>query len=196
MPNQAQREHTLIEEERFCLFCGGVLPTKHKSRKYCSKQCKNKAFGANYKRSTGRSHSFTCYHKRKDSGLCAHCGKTPVEKGKAYCPRCSSLKAKSDTNARRKLKQRVIETYGGKCTCCGETHFEFLGIDHVYGGGKAHRDSLRKVGNEIYRWLELQGFPKDKFRLLCHNCNISLGQYGYCPHQGKNGSSGTEKVNI
>ena len=27
------------------------------------------------------------------------------------------------------------------------------------------------------------GFPKDKYRLLCHNCNQSMGWYGYCPHQ-------------
>jgi hypothetical protein len=25
-------------------------------------------------------------------------------------------------------------------------------------------------------------FP-DGFQVLCHNCNMSIGLYGYCPHQ-------------
>jgi hypothetical protein len=29
--------------------------------------------------------------------------------------------------------------------------------------------------------LARNGFP-DGYRVLCHNCNMALGQYGYCPH--------------
>jgi hypothetical protein len=66
------------------------------------------------------------------------------------------------------------------CACCGENHYEFLAIDHINGGG----DSMRKElghGN-IGRVLKARGFPLG-YRILCHNCNMAIGFYGYCPHQ-------------
>jgi hypothetical protein len=81
----------------------------------------------------------------------------------------------------RKLKAEVMAAYGGKCECCGEKHIEFLTIDHVEGDGAAHRARCGK-GRKIYADIKRQGFPKDKYRCLCFNCNITLGFYGYCPH--------------
>jgi hypothetical protein len=78
-----------------------------------------------------------------------------------------------------RLREQMIAAYGGCCACCGETHKEFLQIDHVGGGGKKHR---AEVGQHIAAWLRMNGWPKDKFRLLCANCNQSLGFRGYCPH--------------
>jgi hypothetical protein len=84
----------------------------------------------------------------------------------------------------RKLKAEVIAAYGGKCVCCGITEFAFLTIDHIHGGGEAHR---RKVGmgKNFYRWLKRNGFPQEEFRLLCFNCNCARGHLGYCPHERK-----------
>jgi radical SAM protein with 4Fe4S-binding SPASM domain len=31
--------------------------------------------------------------------------------------------------------------------------------------------------------LKNNNYPKDLFRLLCHNCNMARGCYGYCPHE-------------
>lgn len=84
--------------------------------------------------------------------------------------------------ADRQLKAEVMEAYGGKCECCGEDHIEFLTIDHVNGDGAEHRSALGK-GRRVYADIKRQGFPKDKYRCLCLNCNISLGFYGYCPHK-------------
>ena len=82
-----------------------------------------------------------------------------------------------------KRKMAVIEAYGGECVCCGETRPQFLSIDHVKGNGRKHVESLgRGRGHDFYRWLRDQGFPKDDFRLLCMNCNFSIGAYGFCPH--------------
>lgn len=81
----------------------------------------------------------------------------------------------------RHEKAEVIEAYGGKCVCCGERHIEFLTIDHTDGSGATHRRSKGK-GRGIYRDLKRRGFPKEKYQVLCLNCNISLGFYGYCPH--------------
>jgi hypothetical protein len=66
------------------------------------------------------------------------------------------------------------------CACCGETTYEFLCIDHINGGGAQHAQEIGR--GKIYRWLINNSFPIG-FRVLCHNCNLSLGYYGYCPHQ-------------
>jgi len=85
----------------------------------------------------------------------------------------------------RKLRRDVLAAYGGRCACCGEATPEFLGIDHVNNDGESHRRELAGYGRSIYRWLKMNGFPQDgRFQLLCHNCNISKGCYGGCPHNG------------
>lgn len=81
----------------------------------------------------------------------------------------------------REAKESVVSAYGGKCECCGETIIEFLTIDHINGDGFLHRRRVGK-GRKIYRDLIKAGFPKDNYRLLCFNCNIARGFYGYCPH--------------
>ena len=84
----------------------------------------------------------------------------------------------------QKLRLEVLTAYGGnppRCACCGEGHIEFLGIDHIYGGGHKHRRQIG-MGQNLYRWLKANNYP-DGYRALCHNCNLSLGFYGYCPHQ-------------
>ncbi|MFM9966734.1 MAG: hypothetical protein ACKV2Q_36640 [Planctomycetaceae bacterium] len=83
---------------------------------------------------------------------------------------------------KRQLKAEVMNAYGGACACCGESHIEFLTIDHVDGSGAEHRRRVGK-GEGIYRDLKARGFPKDGYQVLCLNCNIALGFYGYCPHR-------------
>lgn len=78
-------------------------------------------------------------------------------------------------------RSSALLNYGGKCTCCGEEQYEFLVIDHVNGGGDNHRREIGR-GAVVYRWLADHGYP-DGFQVLCHNCNSSLGHYGYCPHR-------------
>lgn len=79
-----------------------------------------------------------------------------------------------------KLKDFVYKMYGDKCDCCGETNREFFAIDHINGGGTEER---RKLGTRgILIMASKEGFQKEKYRLLCHNCNMSLGFFGYCPH--------------
>lgn len=84
----------------------------------------------------------------------------------------------------RNQKQIVVDNYGGKCNCCGESKIEFLTIDHVNNNGaedrKLHKD---KTGSGMYRWLIKNNFPKDNYQLLCFNCNCAKGFYGVCPHQ-------------
>lgn len=83
----------------------------------------------------------------------------------------------------RNIRLRCIEHYGGTCACCGENRYEFLAIDHINGGGGKHR---KKTGGHTERWLVKNNFPQG-YRILCHNCNQSLGLYGYCPHKKNQG---------
>jgi hypothetical protein len=87
------------------------------------------------------------------------------------------------------LRIKVMGYYSNgsmSCECCGENTVEFLSIDHINGGGAAHRRSLKmKAGGYMfYRWLINNGYPGG-FRVLCHNCNMSYGSFGFCPHQNK-----------
>lgn len=81
----------------------------------------------------------------------------------------------------RKLRQKAVDAYGGKCTCCGETRFEFLCIDHVHGGGNEHRKTVQS-GTPLLHWLQKRNYP-DGFQLLCSNCNSARGRFGRCPHE-------------
>jgi hypothetical protein len=84
----------------------------------------------------------------------------------------------------RKLRRAVLEAYGGECphcACCGDRHEEFLTIDHINNdGAKDRREGKRGIG--FYTWLINSGFPSG-YRVLCMNCNFSLGMRGYCPHK-------------
>ncbi len=87
----------------------------------------------------------------------------------------------------KKLRLAALQAYSGKsphCACCRESNLEFLSIDHIHGGGRKHRMELKGKGVVFCRWLRDQGYPPG-FRVLCHNCNFSMGIYGYCPHRRK-----------
>ena len=74
-------------------------------------------------------------------------------------------------------------------SCCGETGFEFLTVDHINNDGNEHRRQI-KAAFGIYGWLEKNGFPKDGLQLLCWNCNMGKrANGGTCPHQALEGST-------
>lgn len=83
---------------------------------------------------------------------------------------------------RRLRRREVIAHYGGKCACCDEEKLEFLCMDHINGGGTKHRREIGGYGAAFYLWIKREKFPEG-FRVLCWNCNSSLGMYGYCPHK-------------
>lgn len=87
---------------------------------------------------------------------------------------------------RMRVRCEAISHYSSganSCSCCGESHFEFLCIDHTNGGGNKHREQSNITsGHHMIAWLRRKGYPPG-FRVLCHNCNSSIGYWGYCPHQ-------------
>jgi hypothetical protein len=74
-------------------------------------------------------------------------------------------------------KLQVFAAYGNKCSCCGETKKAFLTIDHIFNDGIGDYRGL-------YDRLIKLGFPKDRYRLLCFNCNCGRRvNGGVCPHK-------------
>jgi hypothetical protein len=123
------------------------------------------------------------------------------------CKTCERLRHKRDyqnrfpiiqaDNKRRSREDRLaaMRHYcSGEphCQCCGESNIEFLTFDHVEGGGRQHR---KDIGGNFYGWLRRQGYPEG-FRVLCFNCNCSLGHYGYCPHGNVIGPKRMEKPRV
>lgn len=87
--------------------------------------------------------------------------------------------ARLDYTAR--LRDEVFDHYGRTCSCCDDT--EDLTIDHVGGGGGAHRTALfgrRNGGGEgFYRWLIQNDFPSG-YQVLCRPCNASKADGAAC----------------
>lgn len=89
-----------------------------------------------------------------------------------------------------KLKRQVMDAYGSKCACCGETELTFLTIDHINNDGNEHRREMAaesgnysQAGARTYRWLRDNNFPEG-FQVLCANCNYGRQwNGGICPHQ-------------
>lgn len=81
----------------------------------------------------------------------------------------------------KSLRSQVLAAYGGQCACCGESTPEFLSIDHIYNDGAAERKRTG-AGYPFYVKLRQQGFPRDRYQVLCYNCNYAKSRYGACPH--------------
>lgn len=82
------------------------------------------------------------------------------------------------------LRAKVIEAYGSKCACCGESEPAFLTIEHTRRDGAAHRRSLAKSNSAGIYWdLKRRGWPTDGYELLCFNCNHASWKLGICPHR-------------
>lgn len=159
-----------------CYLCGKP------SHKYNCNECEEK-------------YGIITPQKRKELallGLCGQCGKRPFYKNQKTCEKClkrqksyyyTSGQREKMIVQTRELRIRVVNHYGGRCVCCGETEYTFLAIDHINGGGNEHRRKIKKNGSNILKWLIKQDFPPE-FQILCHNCNMS--KYlngGVCAHK-------------
>jgi len=95
--------------------------------------------------------------------------------------RCNQLVREEN----QRLRDEVIDAYGGECACCGETRKEYLTIDHIDGNGnKQKREIGVKDSRSLYRWLRQNNYPEG-FQVLCFNCNCGKGSYSVCPHNSE-----------
>lgn len=169
---------------KYCPECAA----RH-TREVAASQKKNKVAGLclcgrspeKGKRSCGR-----CLERRralterhKASGVCISCLCRPAESEHVTCDACFEKTRAKGREIRARYRKAVLDHYGNKCACCGETHNEFLTLDHINSDGKEHRKVVD--GATLYRWLMLNGYPEN-FQILCWNCNVAKGRYGRCPH--------------
>lgn len=126
------------------------------------------------------------YDQRSASGLCVGCGKAQPLAGIKFCENCKRLNSVASKKAIARRKQKVILAYGGKCVCCGESNPDFLTIDHILNDGAEERKKFNGYnGQSTYSALIKSGFPKDRYQLLCWNCNMGKRiNNGICPHLG------------
>lgn len=81
------------------------------------------------------------------------------------------------------MRRELIDAYGGECACCGESEPLFLDLDHINNDGNAHRKRGARSLALLYE-IKREGWPKDKYRLLCCNCNQGRSRNGgTCPHK-------------
>ena len=137
-------------------------------------QCSNCGSTETKKRAKGLCQK--CYHKQYKH---LHHERT-LEHQRAYYRRHKESFIAKISAKRRQMRLKMIEALGGQCVCCGEKSKEFLCLDHIKGGGR--REYKKKARHQIWRAAMKEGLPRDRYRLLCWNCNSSLGLYGYCPH--------------
>lgn len=123
----------------------------------------------------------TCHPERRlrADGLCNACyGKRKYDEDPELY-RARAREHQSRTRAR--LRAELLAAYGGRCVCprCPETNPDFLTLEHINGGGRAHR---KEVGSHSYADLRRRGWPQDGYTLLCWNCNAGSRFTGICPH--------------
>ena len=134
----------------------------------------------------GREH----YRKKRDEVLAARVIHYASNADRIRAER--AMKRNAETRARanelqkqryRALRAEVIAAFGGCCQCCGEAEPMFLELDHVGNDGAAHRREIGRGSHATYKRVKASGFPRDRFQLLCANCNQGRQRNGgICPH--------------
>ena len=167
-----------------CEMCGKEVNVTGNKQKFCPscsainfKMIKKKYRESHLEQEKQQKKRYRETHKEEINAYMKKWSKNNRDKRRSICN-------KSSKKLYDKRRIQVLEYYGGrppKCACCGENHIEFLGIDHIKGGGVKHRKKIKSKYNNIYSFLVRNNFPKG-FRVLCYNCNLSRGFYGYCPH--------------
>ena len=82
------------------------------------------------------------------------------------------------------LRQEILRLLGGKCTChcgCADTNLRHLQLDHLNGGGKDDRKTVR--GQAVYTRLlaeMLSGQVTGILTPLCANCHFEKTMHGGC----------------
>ena len=170
-----------------CVVCGREIVKDHNRRKYCADCAFQKQLEAKRKyqkkwrqqnpdKDRERKRKF--YKKNPDWWR-------EYRKKRSQNPEFKKKRREYQKKYYTKIRMMVLKHYGGKnpkCAICGENHIECLGIDHIRGGGNKHRKAFKGRYRSIYEFLYHNGFPED-FRVLCHNCNMSLAFYGYSPYE-------------
>lgn len=174
--NMSSDLHNISHNTSYCKDC--FKSWKVKRKKYLRKW--------RAKKSDERNAYFKSYRLKNRGKISKQTSNRRAEKIKGLGPEeLKKFRKKENDHAKKftiKLKFEVLKAYGGKCICCGETQPYFLTIDHVYNDGASDR-KINGSGRRFYHYLKRLGFPKDRYQILCYNCNNAKRILGYCPHR-------------
>ena len=150
--------------------CAEVLPESRKSKR-CQKCSREAAVRSEEK--------FRAEKGEKDFDARRHgrAARNYKKNGHKYRDRARERRAT--------LRAEFIHEYGGVCSCCGENTPVFLTLEHLDNDGKEHRDEVGHDPGQLLRDLKRRGWPKDKYTLMCFNCNRARWVLGECPHKRK-----------
>jgi coproporphyrinogen III oxidase len=167
-------------DSKKCTRCGQI-----KSKNDFYKEKRNRDGCSSYCISCHKEHGKEYFEKNKSQVLarCKAYKASHVKERRAEYQRTKEKYSERAHIRNAAMRDLVVDHYGGRCACCGEATREFLEIDHINGGGNKHRREIKCFGNKFYDWLIKNDFPEG-FQVLCSNCNMSKGRYGYCPHGG------------
>jgi hypothetical protein len=120
-----------------------------------------------------------CFSGKLTGNKAGYDQRNPRGTVKNRCKQCYALRFWT------KARLDFYEAMGEKCECCGEQDIRFLTLDHRNNDGNEHRKSGIQC-QQIYLRARKEGYPKDKYALLCYNCNCAKAHRskdGTCPHK-------------
>lgn len=80
-----------------------------------------------------------------------------------------------EARLRDKVRSEMIEAYGGRCKHCGENDAIVMTLDHTFNDPEKEYEECgtsARGGKWLYRKLKREGWPQERFQLLCFNCNM------------------------
>lgn len=190
----------------FCSFCSETekefLTVDHKNDDGYLDRSSNSSFSAKHIYSRIKSGLDT---PNRFQVLCWNCNrsKPPLKKSvaravgiKKTCLGCGNSKDESEfhldgikrrsrcstcISTRRLLKKHsAYQQLGGCCSCCGESRYDRLALDHIKNDG-ADRRRFGEISIVLYGQV-LSGRLRTNIQLLCHNCNASKYYGRSCIH--------------
>jgi len=94
--------------------------------------------------------------------------------------------AKSDRKRVKETREKILELYGHRCACCGETEPIFLTLDHINNDGSKER----KMGARTSYIQAIKNYDPTRYQILCYNCNMGRARNkGVCPHKQQKSSA-------
>ena len=119
------------------------------------------------------------------------CNKKHASKGYCKSHYLKYVIGYTELYKRRKIRATMIRTklldkFGYKCRCCGESQIDFLCIDHINNDGNIHRknQTTGKRFDYLKIWKDiLKNGDDSNFQVLCMNCNWGKRLTGICPHK-------------
>jgi len=82
---------------------------------------------------------------------------------------------------RKKLQVEMLQALGNECACCKSIFH--LTLDHIIPiGAKRGLKPIRCGGPGDWLKARSEGWPRDKYQILCGSCNQNKGN-GMCEHE-------------